>query len=66
MLTDTEGLVLNKHDMLPEFECDEERVCANYASVNPGAPLFRVSSRTGVGLDELAGYLAETVAGTVS
>ena len=66
MFTDTDCLVLNKYDMLPYFEFDEERVCANYDSVNPGAPLFRVSSRTGDGLDELAGYLAETVAGTVS
>ena len=66
MFTDTDCLVLNKYDMLPYFEFDEERVSANYDSVNPGAPLFRVSSRTGEGLDELAGYLAETVAGTVS
>lgn len=66
MFTDTDCLVLNKYDMLPYFDFDEERVCANYDSVNPGAPLFRVSSRTGDGLDELAGYLAETVAGTVS
>ena len=66
MFTDTDCLVLNKYDMLPYFEFDEERVCANYDSVNPGAPLFRVSSRTGEGLDELAGYLAETAAGSVS
>ena len=66
MFTDTDCLVLNKYDMLPYFEFDEERVCANYDSVNPGAPLFRVSSRTGDGLDELAGYLAETAAGSVS
>lgn len=66
MFTDTDCLVLNKYDMLPYFEFDEERVSANYDSVNPGAPLFRVSSRTGEGLDELAGYLAETVAGSVS
>ena len=66
MFTDTDCLVLNKYDMLPYFEFDEERVSANYDSVNPGAPLFRVSSRTGDGLDELAGYLAETVAGSVS
>ena len=66
MFTDTDCLVLNKYDMLPYFEFDEERVSANYDSVNPGAPLFRVSSHTGEGLDELAGYLAETVAGSVS
>ena len=66
MFTDTDCLVLNKYDMLPYFEFDEERVSANYDSVNPGAPLFRVSSRTGEGLDELAGYLAETAAGSVS
>ena len=66
MFTDTDCLVLNKYDMLPYFEFDEERVSANYDSVNPGAPLFRVSSRTGEGLDDLAGSLAATVAGPVS
>ena len=40
MFTDTDCLVLNKYDMLPYFDFDEERVCANYQTVNPEAPLL--------------------------
>lgn len=58
MFTDTDCLVLNKYDMLPYSDFDEQRVCANYESVNPGAPLFRVSSRSGEGLDSLEEFIA--------
>lgn len=58
MFTDTDCLVLNKYDMLPHFDFNEKRVCANYESVNPGAPLFRVSSRSGEGMDSLAEFIS--------
>ena len=58
MFTDTDCLVLNKYDMLLYFDFDEARVRANYETVNPDAPLFRVSSRTGDGMDALSDYLA--------
>ena len=61
MFTDTDCLVLNKYDMLPNFDFNEERVLANYGTVNPGAPLFRISSRTGDGIEELAGFIAEQI-----
>ena len=61
MFTDTDCLALNKYDMLPYFDFDEERVLANYGTVNPGAPLFRISSRTGNGIEELAGFIAEQI-----
>ena len=61
MFTDTDCLVLNKYDMLPYFDFDEKRVCANYETVNPGAPLFRVSSRTGEGIQELADLIGEHI-----
>lgn len=59
MFTDTDCLVLNKYDMLPYFDFAEERVVSNYETVNPGAPLFRVSSRSGDGIKELAAFIAE-------
>jgi len=62
MFTDTDCLVLNKYDMLPYFDFDEARVCANYEAVNPSAPLFRVSSRTGDGIDALADFLSGHIA----
>ena len=62
MFTDTDCLVLNKYDMLPYFDFDEARVCANYEAVNPSTPLFRVSSRTGDGIDALADFLSGHIA----
>ena len=59
MFTDTDCLVLNKYDMIPYFDFDEARVSANYETVNPGAPLFKVSSRSGDGIDGLAEFIAE-------
>ena len=61
MFTDTDCLVLNKYDMLPYFDFDEARVQANYETVNPGAPLFRVSNRTGDGIQELTDFIAEQI-----
>lgn len=59
MFTDTDCLVLNKYDMLPYFDFDEQRVCSNYGTVNPDAPLFRVSSRSGDGIRDLADFITE-------
>lgn len=61
MFTDTDCLVLNKYDMMPYFDFDESRVRANYETVNPGAPLFCISSRTGDGLDGLTDFLTEQI-----
>ena len=61
MFTDTDCLVLNKCDMLPYFDFDLARVTADYRGVNPEAPQFEVSSRTGTGLDALAGHLAARI-----
>lgn len=57
MFTDTDCLVLNKYDMMPYFDFDEERVQSNYHTVNPDGPLFRVSSRSGYGLAELTAFI---------
>ena len=59
MFTDTDCLVLNKYDMIPYFDFDEARVSANYETVNPKAPLFKVSSCSGDGIDGLAEFIAE-------
>ena len=57
MFTETGCLVLNKYDMIPYFDFDTGRVEQDYKGVNPAAPLFRVSSRSGDGLTELAKHL---------
>lgn len=61
MFTDTDCLALNKYDMMPYFDFDESRVCANYETVNPDAPLFRISSRTGEGVQDLADFIADKI-----
>lgn len=61
MFTDTGCLVLNKYDMLPYFDFNEKRVKQNYETVNPNAPLYRVSCRSGQGLDQLCGFLEEEI-----
>ena len=59
MFTDTDCLVLNKYDMMPYFDFDEQRIRDNYETVNPGAPLFCISSRSGEGMEELADFIRE-------
>ena len=46
---------------MPYFDFDESRVCANYETVNPDAPLFRISSRTGEGVQDLADFIADKI-----
>ena len=58
MFTDTDCLALTKCDTLPYFDFDPARVAADYRGVNPQAPLFQTSVRTGEGLDALAAHLA--------
>lgn len=61
MFTETDCLALNKYDMMPYFNFDENRVRANYGTVNPDAPLFRISSRTEEGIQELTDFIAAKI-----
>ena len=61
MFTDTDCLTVNKSDMLPYFEFDKNRVEKDYRGVNPQAPLFYVSSKTGDGLDALSEHLKQRI-----
>ena len=61
MFATSDALVINKYDMLPHFEFDEQRVSQNAADLNPRISVFGVSSRSGVGVDELACWLTEKV-----
>lgn len=62
MFTDTDCLVINKCDMLPYFDFDLDRVTRDYRGVNPNAPLYRVSSRSGDGMAALAEHLSARIA----
>lgn len=58
MFATSQALVLNKYDLKDYFEFDDRRVEAAARGVNPDVTLFRVSSRDGSGLDELADWIA--------
>lgn len=61
MFSTTDALVLNKFDMLPYFDFDVERVEKNEKDANPDALIFKVSNKTGDGLDELISWLSAKI-----
>lgn len=61
MFATSHALALNKYDLKDYFEFDDTRVERAARGVNPGINLFRISSRDGSGLDELASWIAQRV-----
>jgi len=59
MFAAADAVVLNKADLLQVFEFDLEAFRRGVAMVNPVAPIFVVSCRSGVGMDEWAAWLIE-------
>lgn len=51
------AVVLNKCDLLPYVDFDEAFFLKGLRALNPDAPVFRVSARTGEGFAELAAWL---------
>ncbi len=66
MFATTDALVLNKYDMINYFDFDDERVIEDATDTNPDVSVFKVSSRTGDGLDELCGWLCDRIEKVVS
>jgi hydrogenase nickel incorporation protein HypB len=54
-----ELVVVNKIDLLPHLDFDLDKLLYNIGVVNPGAARIVTSARTGEGVDELRGWLAE-------
>ncbi|MGM9937253.1 MAG: hydrogenase nickel incorporation protein HypB [Candidatus Ornithomonoglobus sp.] len=61
MFRTTDALILNKYDMLPYFDFDENRVRDNAKEINPDINIFRVSNKTGDGLEEFIGWLTARI-----
>ena len=61
MFATTDGLVLNKYDMIEYFDFDTERVVNDAKDVNPDVKIMNVSSRTGEGVDELCEWFCSKV-----
>ena len=61
MFATSHVLALNKYDLKDYFDFDDQRVERNARGVNPNIQIFRVSSRDGTGLDELAGWVGSQI-----
>lgn len=66
MFATTDALVLNKYDMVSYFDFDTERVINDAVDVNPDVNVFKVSSRTEDGLDELCEWFCKKIEKVVS
>lgn len=51
------AVLLNKFDMLKYFDFDDRKVEDNIKAFNREAEVFKMSSRSGEGVDELAAYI---------
>lgn len=61
MFQTTDALILNKYDMVEYFDFDETRVERNAKEINPDIDIFRVSNKTGSGLDEFITWLGNKI-----
>lgn len=54
-----DAILLNKTDLLPHVDFDREYFTAGVRKLNPEAPLFPVSGKTGEGMATVAAWLEE-------
>lgn len=56
-------ILLNKCDLIPYLNFDEELFTRGVRQLNPSVPIIKVSGQTGEGFDEAAKWLTERVIG---
>lgn len=61
MFATSEALVLNKYDMKEHFDFDDEKVENIAKDMNPKLEVFRVSTRTEQGMDELIKFVEKNI-----
>ena len=61
MFHESRVLVINKIDLLPFCECSPDLIEERALKINPNLTIFRVSCRTGEGLDRWTGWLTDQV-----
>ncbi len=66
MFSTSQALAINKYDLKDYFGFDDERVERSARGINPEIVLFRTSSRDGLGLDELAGWISQRIDAVLS
>jgi hydrogenase nickel incorporation protein HypB len=59
MFRTADAVILNKTDLIPYSGVSLHDLVSNVVKVNPTAPVFAVSCRTGEGLAEFAGWLMQ-------
>jgi hydrogenase nickel incorporation protein HypB len=57
MFTAVDALIVNKTDLMPYVEFDREAFYEAFRALNPDAPLFEMSCRTGEGVEAWAAWL---------
>ena len=62
MFAGADAVLLNKTDMSEVFEFDHASFERGVRAVNPAAPLFRISCRTGDGIEAWTAWLADRIA----
>lgn len=53
------AFVVTKADLAPHLDCDEERLVGDAMAINPELVRFRVSSKTGEGMEAWIGWLLD-------
>jgi len=66
MFATSDALVMNKYDMKPYFDFDDERVARNAADLNPSLKVFRLAARSGEGTEAFIQWLSEKIAAKIS
>lgn len=61
MFQTSDALVINKYDMKPYFDFDDGRVEEDALDLNGRVRVFRISSRTGEGLEPFTAWLCEMI-----
>ena len=58
------AIILNKIDVLPYFNFDEQKFCARVRQIKPAATIFPLSATTGSGVDRWAEWLVVHIENT--
>ena len=61
MFRESEALLINKIDLLPHVDCSLEKMVTDSRKINVGLDIFKVSCRTGQGLEGWYDWLREKV-----
>jgi hydrogenase nickel incorporation protein HypB len=61
MFSESDVLIVNKMDLIPHTDFDIEALEETVLKMNPSVTIFRISCRTGEGLQEWDQWLKKTV-----